>query len=1325
MQAAYQLMWKKEKTVRIVCIVLIRCVYHVREREREERSARHGGGVGQTTFGQFTFSFSHTNTERKNKPSLLSFPLYNSWHSGVYHPSPTFPLHSPQKTFKTFSNIFTKRNPLRPATATPNTLTVSTDNPPSAANLSDTTVQGTPVTPSPPSSVPSPDDTPGSNASEGSEMEPDRDNSRKNVEAESDAVPAARETPCITTEGDNTKKRETKFSVMDQNTAIGHLLSEHSDIETEDIQVFHWHITDWKGLASRTNSPEFQAGGYPWRILLFPRGNNIHDSVSVYLEVADPAKNNLSDGWHVCAHFSLVLSNPNDPTNYFANHAHHRFSNEEIDWGFTRFYDIKSLSRSNSNTGRGPFLVDNKVVISVFIRVVKDETGVLWHSFVNYNSRKETGYVGIRNQGATCYMNSMLQSLYCTNSFRKAVYQIPTDNDSPTESVSLALQRCFYNIQYSDEPIDTTELTKSFGWDIADAFRQHDVQEFNRVLQDNLEEKMKGTPADGAISKLFLGRMKSYIKCINVDYESSRVEDYYDIQLNVKGCKTLEESFKDYVTIETLEGENKYMAEGHGLQDAKKGVIFESFPPVLHLQLKRFEYDFMHDAMVKVNDRQEFPEEINLDAFCEKKDDAESNNDPNDYVLHGVLVHSGDEGTAHYYALLKPEKDGNWFRFDDDQVIRVTRKEVFEDNFGSNPVDATKVSPPLSNSVRNNNARTMKRFTNAYMLVYIRKSKLDEVLGPVVDDDIPNHLKRRVTEERARSEKQKKDQEEMQLHVKVAVITDSVFKDRQEFDLAVFDDKNLDATSEAAIFKISKNDKVIALKQSIMQHYNLQPGKFRLWTIVVRANKTVRIDKLLSAPDEKQNLEWLRGISCSSMLPNGFAKLYLELPDSSTGNKLPNIKSDTLMVFLKYFDIKKQKIFGMGRIYVKSGEKIGDVVPTLRERAGLPKESSLALYEEVKPTVFDYMNLKATFQQSEIKTGDIICYQLELSTEEAKDIRARVPYATVREYFTGIYNRVVVRFKPKADKRGPEVSLTIDRRSTYSAVAKELAKELDADPQKILFISANLITKQPKDPLPFSPRMTLETMVPSLPLPGEYLQSVHLESIPPPFIYYEILDVNLADLESKRSLKVNVLYPTLRDETTVSVFVPRAGVADDIIQALNAKGKLSKMADNPTTRVYEAVDGKITKILSPDQPISGLGIKFGSVVYVEQIPKEEQTMDEENDRIVQVVSYHKVPNRFHGVPFLFVLKKGELFSTTRKRLQERTGISNKEWQKVKFVILKTDHGNPEIVPIEQDDCCLTKPGMIGAEDLIGLDRVDKSSRSRSLGSMFEGIVIRG
>lgn len=39
------------------------------------------------------------------------------------------------------------------------------------------------------------------------------------------------------------------------------------------------------------------------------------------------------------------------------------------------------------------------------------------------------------------------------------------------------------------------------------------------------------------------------------------------------------------------------------IQDAKKGILFNDFPPVLQIQLKRFEYNFMRDTMVKVSFR--------------------------------------------------------------------------------------------------------------------------------------------------------------------------------------------------------------------------------------------------------------------------------------------------------------------------------------------------------------------------------------------------------------------------------------------------------------------------------------------------------------------------------------------------------------------------------------------------------------------------------------------------------------------------------------------------------------------------------------------------
>lgn len=45
----------------------------------------------------------------------------------------------------------------------------------------------------------------------------------------------------------------------------------------------------------------------------------------------------------------------------------------------------------------------------------------------------------------------------------KAVYLMPTESDDSDKSVPLALQRVFYELQFSDKPVGTKKLTKSFG----------------------------------------------------------------------------------------------------------------------------------------------------------------------------------------------------------------------------------------------------------------------------------------------------------------------------------------------------------------------------------------------------------------------------------------------------------------------------------------------------------------------------------------------------------------------------------------------------------------------------------------------------------------------------------------------------------------------------------------------------------------------------------------------------------------------------------------------------------------------------------------------
>lgn len=316
--------------------------------------------------------------------------------------------------------------------------------------------------------------------------------------------------------------------------------------------------------------------------------------------------------------------------------------------------------------------------------------------------------------------------------------------------------------------------------------------------------------------------------------------------------KNLEAAFKDYIAEETMDGENKYQAEGLGLQDAKKGVIFQSFPPVLHLQLKRFEYDFMRDINVKINDRYEFPLDIDLKPFIEANTPESDENWT--YKLHGVLVHSGDVHGGHYFVLIKPEPDGKWFKLDDDRVIPVLEKEVLEDNFGGEGRLNGMPHPPVT---KQQAKVANKRINNAYMLVYIRESRVQEILRPIGEDETPEHLRTRLEREKKDAEQKRKEREEQHLYLTAKVITDDTFRKHQGFDLASFDERSSTSLTTGSMpyvssYRVPKNQPYVEFKAQICQQFNLNQEDVRLWVLVNRQNKTVRPDAVV--PEEDRTL---------------------------------------------------------------------------------------------------------------------------------------------------------------------------------------------------------------------------------------------------------------------------------------------------------------------------------------------------------------------------------------------------------------------------------------------------------------------------------------
>lgn len=67
---------------------------------------------------------------------------------------------------------------------------------------------------------------------------------------------------------------------------------------------------------------------------------------------------------------------------------------------------------------------------------------------------------------------------------------------------------------------------------------------------------------------------------------------FYELELNVKGNKSLHESLREFLKEEKMEGANMYScSECMDKQEATRFIRLEKLPPVLNLQLMRFIYD--------------------------------------------------------------------------------------------------------------------------------------------------------------------------------------------------------------------------------------------------------------------------------------------------------------------------------------------------------------------------------------------------------------------------------------------------------------------------------------------------------------------------------------------------------------------------------------------------------------------------------------------------------------------------------------------------------------------------------------------------------------
>lgn len=148
---------------------------------------------------------------------------------------------------------------------------------------------------------------------------------------------------------------------------------------------------------------------------------------------------------------------------------------------------------------------------------------------------------------------------------------------------------------------------------------------------------------------------------------------------------------------------------------------------------------------------------------------------------------------------------------------------------------------------------------------------------------------------------------------------------------------------------------------------------------------------------------------------------------------------------------------------------------------------------------------------------------------------------------------------------------------------------------------------------------------------------------------------------------------------------------------------------------------------------------------------------DEHDKIISVFHFQKEVSRTHGVPFRFVVKpvgllafshctklcakiifQHEKFAETKKRLQARIGVSDKDIAKYRFALIQVatfkqpsyieDGERPILLVVSLHRLDIPEDTIydhkFAPEDVLGLDHVDKSGKTRT-GAGEKAIVIRG
>lgn len=280
----------------------------------------------------------------------------------------------------------------------------------------------------------------------------------------------------------------------------------------------------------------------------------------------------------------------------------------------------------------------------------------------------------------------------------------------------------------------------------------------------------------------------------------------------------------------------------------------------------------------------------------------------------------------------------------------------------------------------------------------------------------------------------------------------------------------------------------------------------------------------------------------SGSLSNGDIELeksknqdVIEWPDVGKLPGVYNARHDAAMIliFLKWFDVDNQVLRGIRPIYVNRHDKTGKLTPIIANLMSWHTEpgeppANIAFYEEIKPGMIEPLKPNATFMASEIQDGDIICFMRGQTSKRYPTLSQNCTPANLRldellregkytdpiKYYEFLYNKIIMKFVPRYIDQTvkEEFSCVLSKTMKYEQVAAKVAEHLKVQPTHLRF------TPSTGDGRP-------RTMPVKRTGPISIIQQFTYSGGVPiqPTVFYEVLELSLVDMESKREITINWL----------------------------------------------------------------------------------------------------------------------------------------------------------------------------------------------------------